>query len=189
MHIAWGSECLRQVLAELAEGDYLCLDQGGRITAAYPFSATATPHTAQITGGPVAFSMCAIDALGIAEMLGAGVLVKSADPSTGEPISVAVDGSSAVWEPDTAVVFAGYAARECARPAAAICCGYMNSSPVTQLLRPGPVPTRDHQGHPEPGPGAGSRAADIRAASPLRTRQPAADGESRAARLVLRAQV
>ena len=85
MHIAWGSECLRQVLAELAEGDYLCLDQGGRITAAYPFSATATPHTAQITGGPVAFSMCAIDALGIAEMLGAGVLVKSADPSTGEP--------------------------------------------------------------------------------------------------------
>jgi len=115
-----------QVLAELAEGDYLCLDQGGRITAAYPFSATATPHTAQITGGPVAYSMCAIDALGIAEMLGASVLVKSADPSTGEPISVAIDGSSAVWEPDTAVVFAGYTASMCAGPSAAICCGYMN---------------------------------------------------------------
>jgi hypothetical protein len=41
-----------QVLAELADGDYLCLDQGGQFTAAYPFSATPTPHTARITGGP-----------------------------------------------------------------------------------------------------------------------------------------
>lgn len=49
----------RQVLAELADGDYLCLGQDGRITAAYPFSATATPHTVQITGGAVAYSMCA----------------------------------------------------------------------------------------------------------------------------------
>jgi hypothetical protein len=116
----------RQVLTELAEGDYLCLDQGRRITAAYPFSATATPHTAQITGGPVTYSMCAIDALGIAAMLGASVLIKSVDPSTGEPISVAVDESSAAWEPDTAVVFAGYTASMRAGPSAAICCGYMN---------------------------------------------------------------
>lgn len=116
----------RQVLAELDDGDYLCLDQGGQITAAYPFSGTATAHTAQITGGQVAYSMCAIDALGIAEMLDASVLVNSADPSTGEPISVAVDGSSAVWDPDTAVVFAGYTASECAGPSAATCCGYMN---------------------------------------------------------------
>lgn len=115
-----------QVLTELAEGDYLCLDQDGRITAAYPFSATATPHTAQISGGAVAYSMCAIDALGIAGMLGASVLVKSADPSTGDPISVAVDRSHAVWEPDTAVVFAGRTANACAGPSAAICCGHMN---------------------------------------------------------------
>jgi hypothetical protein len=59
-------------------------------------------------------------------MLGASVMVNSADPSTGEPISVAVDGGSAVWEPDTAVVFAGYTASECAGPSAATCCGYMN---------------------------------------------------------------
>jgi hypothetical protein len=116
----------RQILTELDEGDYLCLDQGGRITAAYPFSGTATPHTAQIAGGQVAYSMCAIDALGIAQMLGASLLVNSADPSTGEPISVAVDGGSAVWEPDTAVVFAGYTSSECAGPSAATCCRYMN---------------------------------------------------------------
>ncbi len=104
-----------QVLRELAEGDYLYLDQAGRITAAYPFSATATPHTVQISGSVTAYSMCAIDALGVAGMLGASVLIKSADPCTGEPISVAVDGSSTVWEPDTAVVFVGRAGQRAAR--------------------------------------------------------------------------
>jgi hypothetical protein len=116
----------RQVLAELAEGDFVCLDQDGRITAAYPFSAAATPHTVQITGGAVAFSMCAIDALGVAEMLGVRVLIRSADPTTGEPVSVSVDGGTAVWEPDTAVVFAGHTASSCAGPSAATCCGFIN---------------------------------------------------------------
>jgi hypothetical protein len=115
-----------QVLTELAEGDYLGLDESGRITAAYPFSATATPHTAQITGGASAYSMCAIDALGIAEMLTTKVLIRSADPATGEPISVAVNGNSAVWEPDTAVVFAGHIATACNGPAAATCCRHIN---------------------------------------------------------------
>ena len=70
--------------------------------------------------------MCAIDALGISGMLGTSVRIASADPSTGEPIYVAVDGSSAVWEPDSAVVFVGRTASACDGPSAAICCGYMN---------------------------------------------------------------
>ncbi|MGO8959987.1 MAG: alkylmercury lyase family protein [Streptosporangiaceae bacterium] len=115
-----------EVLSELAEGDYLCLDHAGQITAAYPFSTAATPHTVQISGGASVYSMCAIDALGIAGMLGASVLIKSADPSTGEPIAVAVDGSSTAWEPDTAVVFVGRTASGCEGSSAAICCGYMN---------------------------------------------------------------
>ena len=41
----------------------LCLDQAGRITAAYRFSATATAHLVQIADGG-AYAMCAIDALG-----------------------------------------------------------------------------------------------------------------------------
>jgi hypothetical protein len=43
--------------------------------------------------------MCAIDALGIADMVGASVLIKSADPETSEPVSVAVDGNGAAWNP------------------------------------------------------------------------------------------
>ena len=115
-----------QVVAELADGDYLCLGQDGQITAAYPFSATPTPHTVQITGDADTYAMCAIDALGIADMLGTSVLVKSADPSTGEPISISVNRTSAVWEPDTAVVFAGHTATACTGPSAAICCRHIN---------------------------------------------------------------
>jgi hypothetical protein len=116
----------RQVLAELADGDFLCLDQAGRISIAYPFSATATPHTIQITGGASAYAMCAIDALGIAEMLHTSVLIRSADPSNGEPVTVTLDGSSAVWNPVTTVVFAGRTADQCAGPSAAICCDHVN---------------------------------------------------------------
>ena len=116
----------RQVLAELADGDFLCLDQAGRISAAYPFSTTATPHTIQITGGASAYAMCAIDALGIAGMLHTSVLIRSTDPSNGEPITVTLDGSSAVWNPATTVVFVGRTADQCAGPSAAICCDHVN---------------------------------------------------------------
>ena len=116
----------RQVLAELADGDFLCLDQAGRISAAYPFSATATPHTVQITGGASTYAMCAIDALGIAGMLRTSVLIRSADPANGEPITVAFDGNSAVWNPATAVVFVGRTADQRTGPSAVICCDHVN---------------------------------------------------------------
>jgi hypothetical protein len=115
-----------QVLTELADGDYLCLDHAGQISAAYPFSAAATPHTVQITGGACVYSMCAIDALGVAGMVGTSVQIRSADAATGEPIHVAVDEAGALWEPDTAVVFVGRTASDRPGPSAAICCGFIN---------------------------------------------------------------
>jgi hypothetical protein len=115
-----------RVLAELTDGDFLCLDQAGRISVAYPFSATATPHRVEIADGASAYAMCAIDALGIAGMLRTSVLIQSADPSTGEPITVTVNGNNAVWRPATAVVFVGRVANECAGPSAAICCEHIN---------------------------------------------------------------
>jgi alkylmercury lyase-like protein len=38
------------------------------------------------------FAMCAIDALGVSAMTGVPVEIESANPSTGEPITVNVDG-------------------------------------------------------------------------------------------------
>jgi hypothetical protein len=127
-----------RVLAELADGDFLCLDQTGRISAAYPFSATLTPHTVQIAGGASVHAICAIDALGIARMLRASVAVRSRDPATGEAVTVTVSGADAVWHPATAVVFVGRTASGCAGPSAAVCCEYINFFAATPLRQPGP---------------------------------------------------
>jgi hypothetical protein len=115
-----------QVLVELADGDFLCLDQDGQITAAYPFSAVPTRHRVRISGGPAVFAMCAIDALGVSAMAGVPVVIESADPSTGEPVTVHVDGSASRWDPATAVVYVGRTGDGCAGPSASVCCGYMN---------------------------------------------------------------
>jgi hypothetical protein len=115
-----------QALAELAQGDFLCLDDAGRITVAYPFSALPTAHRVQIAGGASAYAICAIDALGIAPMVDSKAVIQSADPSTGRPITVTVDGSNSEWHPRTAVVFDGRTGSEHPGPSAEICCGYMN---------------------------------------------------------------
>jgi hypothetical protein len=115
-----------QLLAELADGDFLFLDPAGQIAAAYPFSAVPTGHRVQISGAAPVFAMCAIDALGISAMTGRPAVIESTDPSTGEAVTVNVDGAISTWNPATAVVYVGRTAGECAGPSASVCCGYMN---------------------------------------------------------------
>ena len=115
-----------QVLAELADGDFVFLDPAGQISAAYPFSALPTRHRVRISGEATVFAMCAIDALGISAMTGRPVVIESADPRTGEPITVNVDQASGTWNPATAVVYVGRAGGDCAGPSASACCGSIN---------------------------------------------------------------
>jgi hypothetical protein len=115
-----------QVLAELAEGDFVCLDDAAMIAAAYPFSSLPTPHRVQLPGSATVFAMCAIDALGISAMTGVPVEIESADPSTGQTVTVHVDGLSSIWDPVTAVVYVGRTGGQCRGPSASVCCGYMN---------------------------------------------------------------
>ncbi|HEX4811537.1 MAG TPA: alkylmercury lyase family protein [Nonomuraea sp.] len=142
-----------QVLAELHAADFLRLNDcgegdgngTGQIRAAYPFSATPTPHRVQIDSGPAVFAMCAIDALGIAAMLRRDVRITSADPSDDRPVTVEVPvevtaAGPARWAPASAVVYAGQQAACDACPpappqapapgtsaaAAEVCCGYVN---------------------------------------------------------------
>jgi Alkylmercury lyase len=117
---------MSQVLAELADGDFVCLDQAGQITAAYPFSALPTRHRVRISGGAAVFAMCAIDALGVSAMTGLPVVIESADPSTGEPVTVNVDGATSTWDPATAVVYVGRTGGQSGGPSASVCCGYIN---------------------------------------------------------------
>jgi hypothetical protein len=119
------------VLADLHAGDFIQLDETGGIRAAYPFSAVPTQHVVQISGGPRVHAMCAIDALGMAAMLGRAVTIASTDTLTGQPVTVTVarNGTTAAWEPATTVVFDGRLA-SCAdgpaMPSAQVSCGFMN---------------------------------------------------------------
>lgn len=113
-------------LAELAGLDIIALSTKGELRAAYPFSPAPTRHQVRIDAGPQVYAMCAIDALGVSAMTGRRVTITSEDPETGSAISVAVDGSHATWDPDTAVVFAGARADQQDVPSVDRTCGTIN---------------------------------------------------------------
>lgn len=94
------------ILDELQAADLVLLDQTGEIRAVYPFSPTPTAHQVHIADGPTAYAMCAIDALGIAAMLGMPTTITSHEPDTDRVITIKTNGSDATWHPDTAVVYA-----------------------------------------------------------------------------------
>jgi len=113
------------VLTELAESDVLAFTADGRIRAAYPFSAVTTPIQVSWAGGPDAYAMCAIDALGMSAMLGRPVTITAAEPDTGCVITVRADGDQAGWDPQSTVVFAG-SAGDADRPSADCACSFIN---------------------------------------------------------------
>lgn len=122
-----------EVLAELAREDFLTLDEDSQIGAAYPFSSVPTAHRVTLEGGVGAWSMCAIDALGIPEMLGTDAVIASSDPVTGASVTVTSENGRMVWEPASAVVFVGR--RSCSGPAAAVCCDALNFFTSTASAR------------------------------------------------------
>ena len=111
-------------LARLHAEDFLRLDDTGRIVAAYPFSAMPTSYLVHIGDGPSVYAMCAIDALGIARMLGRATTVRSADPSTGEPVTLALDAAGRLrdHQPAAAAVLVGATAHGESCVAADTCC-------------------------------------------------------------------
>ncbi|MDX5962037.1 alkylmercury lyase family protein [Rhodococcus opacus] len=114
----------RRVLDRLHAADVVRLDPAGRIASAYPFSASPTPHRVRIGGGAGVYAMCAVDALGMSAMLGTEVVIESADPVTGERVTVTVRGENAIATPATVVVFVGAAAGH--GPSAETCCTSLN---------------------------------------------------------------
>ncbi len=97
-----------EALEVLAREDLVHRGRDGEITVAYPFSGSPTEHRVRFQSGNEAYSMCAIDALGVAPMFQEPIEIASRDPLTAEAIraQVAPDGS-AQWWPESAVVVAG----------------------------------------------------------------------------------
>lgn len=79
----------------------------GAILVAYPFSGRETAHRVRFDGREV-YAMCALDALGIAPMLGEPITIVSRDALTGERIDVALaPGGGGTSQPEGTVVVAG----------------------------------------------------------------------------------
>ena len=82
-------EAVANAISTLNEDDLLIL-QGDRIELAYPFSTPPTPFVIRRGDGRERFTCCAIDALGIAPMLGEDVEVRTRCHHCDEPIQFAV---------------------------------------------------------------------------------------------------
>lgn len=100
------SEAASACLERLAAKDVLVLDsRSGEILGAYPFSARPTRHRVSF-GAQTVYAMCAIDALGMAAMLGRKVQVESSCPLCGGAIAMKSDAQAiARLEPASVVVW------------------------------------------------------------------------------------
>jgi Alkylmercury lyase len=115
-------------LAALAAADLVHPDPAtGTIAVAYPFSGRPTPYRVELAGRPAVFAICAIDALGIPQMLGRDGQISSVDPTSGQPITVEVHAGVWRFQPATTALLSGRtAAGEACDTAAEWCCPYVN---------------------------------------------------------------
>ncbi|OXT17184.1 hypothetical protein B9K06_12550 [Bacillus sp. OG2] len=98
---------IKSVLGRLRELDLIHWDQlSGDVTVAYPFSGVPTPHRVTLAGMSPAYSMCAIDALGIPSMF-TDAMIESECALCGETITINVKDNLPVAKPDTIVVGLG----------------------------------------------------------------------------------
>jgi len=109
----------------LAREDLVHVDGNGRPLVAYPFSAKPRGHRVLIEEKHWVEAMCAIDALGIAPMLGVAIEIHSRDPVNAGEVWVRLDPrEGACWEPEEAVVLSGSAC--CEGPSFVGCCDVLN---------------------------------------------------------------
>ena len=115
----------------LARDDLVHTDRDGRPVVAYPFSARERGHRVLINETHEVEAMCAIDAFGIAPMLGLPIEVRSRDPISGGEVHVQLHpGKQAGWQPNQAVVLAG--STRCEGPSFGGCCDVLNFFETTE---------------------------------------------------------
>jgi hypothetical protein len=78
---------VRAVLTKLDEDDLIQI-RDGRVDLAYPFSAIPTSFVVYLSGLGDRYACCAIDALGVAPMLGESIRIRSRCHHCGEPLEI-----------------------------------------------------------------------------------------------------
>lgn len=99
-------ETVQEALAALDAEDLIVV-RDGRLTAAYPFSGEATAFIVILPDGRQRYACCAIDALGIAPMLGQQIEVRSRCHHCGEPLAFAVAVGGPAANADGILVWVG----------------------------------------------------------------------------------
>ena len=84
----WPATAARDELAALDAKDLIVL-AAHEIPLAYPFSATPTAFAVTLANGQERFACCATDALGIAAMLAARILIRARCHNCGQPLELA----------------------------------------------------------------------------------------------------
>ncbi len=138
---------LGEALAVLAREDLVHVDGNGRPVVAYPFSAKPRGHRVLIDGERWVEAMCAIDALGIAPMLGVAIEIHSRDPVNAGEVWVRLDQrEGAWWEPEEAVVLSGSTC--CEGPSFGGCCDVLNFFETRENAERYLAEHREVAGHP-----------------------------------------
>jgi hypothetical protein len=81
------TESIRQALVKLDDDDLIRI-HAGQVDMAYPFSALPTPWLVRLSGNHERFACCAVDALGIAPMIGQSIEIRSRCHHCGEPLEL-----------------------------------------------------------------------------------------------------
>jgi hypothetical protein len=100
------AEALREHLAALDDKDLIQLGPDG-VEVAYPFSARPTPFVVRLADGRERHACCAVDALGMAPMLGERVHVRSRCHHCEDPLELTVDPAGPGPEADGVMVWIG----------------------------------------------------------------------------------
>ena len=77
----------------------LSFDDEGTLRGAYPISPIETDHRITVKGMGSGYAMCAIDALGVADLFSARTVIQSKDALTQTPIEITVDPEESDAEP------------------------------------------------------------------------------------------
>jgi hypothetical protein len=97
---------VRETLVALDDEDLLQL-QGDRVEIAYPFSALPTAFMVRFADGAERYACCAIDALGMAPMLGQPLHIRSQCHHCQTPLTLEAGPDGAGLESEAAMVWVG----------------------------------------------------------------------------------
>ncbi len=115
---------LPEAAAPLIDADLIQAYEDGRLAVAYPFSVQPTRHRVTLSDGRSYHAMCAIDALGIPQMLGERGKVQAREPDGEQIVRVTIDPvGEATWIPAPAVAVVAFGDGSCLAQSA---CPHLN---------------------------------------------------------------